>query len=82
MLIGFDFPFGYPSGVARHVTGFSRYITTRWDAPLASGPTLASLMDEIDELRRRLDEVEGRPRARRAGRASEHEPFVGDDDDA
>lgn len=43
---------------------------------------VASLMDEIDELRRRLDEVEGRPRTRRAGRASEHEPFVDDDDDA
>ncbi|MEE2663716.1 MAG: ferritin-like domain-containing protein [Myxococcota bacterium] len=32
---------------ARHVTGFSRYIATRFGAPLAAGPTLASLMDEI-----------------------------------
>ena len=32
---------------ARHVHGFSKYITKRWGAPLRSGPTLASLMDEI-----------------------------------
>ena len=32
---------------ARHVTGFSRYINTRWNGPLPSGPTLANLMDEI-----------------------------------
>jgi len=32
---------------ARHVTGFSRYVEKRWGAPLAAGPTLASLMQEI-----------------------------------
>ncbi|MBW2312693.1 MAG: ferritin-like domain-containing protein [Deltaproteobacteria bacterium] len=32
---------------ARHVNGFSQYITKRWGSPLASGPTLASLMNEI-----------------------------------
>ncbi len=32
---------------ARHVTGFSRYISTRWGTPLAVGPTLGSMMDEI-----------------------------------
>jgi hypothetical protein len=32
---------------ARHVHGFKRYIETRWGTPIASGPTLASLMDEI-----------------------------------
>jgi hypothetical protein len=32
---------------ARHVTGFSRYISTRWGTPLAAGNTLATLMDEI-----------------------------------
>ena len=32
---------------ARHVTGFARYIDTRWGRPLASGPTLASLMNDI-----------------------------------
>jgi hypothetical protein len=32
---------------ARHVTGFSRYVSKRWEAPLESGATLASLMDEI-----------------------------------
>jgi hypothetical protein len=32
---------------ARHVTGFSKYIGKRWGTPLASGPTLASMMDEI-----------------------------------
>jgi len=32
---------------ARHVTGFSRYISRRFGAPLAAGPTLASMMDEI-----------------------------------
>ena len=32
---------------ARHVHGFSRYIGKRWGSPLRSGPTLASLMDEI-----------------------------------
>ena len=32
---------------ARHVTGFSRYIGTRWGTPLASGPTIRSLLNEI-----------------------------------
>ena len=32
---------------ARHVAGFSKYIEKRWGTPLASGPTLASMMDEI-----------------------------------
>ena len=32
---------------ARHVTGFARYINTRWGTPLQSGPTLANLMTEI-----------------------------------
>jgi hypothetical protein len=32
---------------ARHVTGFSRYIGTRWGTPLRSGETLQSLMNEI-----------------------------------
>jgi len=32
---------------ARHVAGFSRYIEKRFGTPLASGPTLASLMDQI-----------------------------------
>ncbi|MBW2279250.1 MAG: ferritin-like domain-containing protein [Deltaproteobacteria bacterium] len=32
---------------ARHVTGFSRYITQRWGTPLKCGPTLASLLDEV-----------------------------------
>jgi hypothetical protein len=32
---------------ARHVNGFSRYIHQRWGSPLACGPTLASLMNEI-----------------------------------
>jgi len=32
---------------ARHVHGFSRYVAKRWGTPLASGATLASLMDEI-----------------------------------
>jgi hypothetical protein len=32
---------------ARHVTGFSRYISTRWGAPLKAGPTLQGLMNEI-----------------------------------
>ncbi len=32
---------------ARHVNGFSRYIGKRWGTPLASGTTLANLMNEI-----------------------------------
>ena len=32
---------------ARHVTGFSNYVTTRWGTPLASGPTLRNLLCEI-----------------------------------
>lgn len=32
---------------ARHVSAFSRYITRRWGTPLAAGPTIANLMDEI-----------------------------------
>ncbi len=32
---------------ARHVTGFAKYIQKRWGTPIACGPTLASLMDEI-----------------------------------
>jgi hypothetical protein len=32
---------------ARHVTAFSKYIYKRWDAPLAVGATLGSLMTEL-----------------------------------
>jgi len=32
---------------ARHVAGFSKYIEKRWQTPLASGPMLAGMMDEI-----------------------------------
>jgi len=32
---------------ARHVTGFSNYIGTRWGTPLASGATLRSLLSQI-----------------------------------
>jgi hypothetical protein len=32
---------------ARHVTGFARYIQTRWGTPLQAGPTLANLMQEV-----------------------------------
>ena len=32
---------------ARHVTGFSRYIQVRWGTPLAAGPTLRNLMNEL-----------------------------------
>jgi ribonucleotide reductase beta subunit family protein with ferritin-like domain len=32
---------------ARHVTGFSKYINTCWDAPLRAGRTLQSLLTEI-----------------------------------
>ena len=32
---------------ARHVTGFARYVTKTWGSPLAAGPTLANLLDEI-----------------------------------
>jgi len=32
---------------ARHVTGFSRYIGKRWGTPLASGPTIRNLLNEI-----------------------------------
>ena len=42
---------------ARHVHGFSRYIETRWGTPIASGATLAGLMDEIvhsDEVYKKL----------------------------
>ncbi len=32
---------------ARHVTGFSNYILSRWTGPLASGPTLRDLLAEM-----------------------------------
>ena len=32
---------------ARHVTGFGKYVEKRWGTPLAAGPTLAGMMDEI-----------------------------------
>jgi hypothetical protein len=32
---------------ARHVNAFQRYIERRWGTPLAAGPTLAQLMDEV-----------------------------------
>lgn len=32
---------------ARHVTGFSRYIAKRWGTPLAAGPTLKNLLNEV-----------------------------------
>jgi len=32
---------------ARHVTGFARYIQTRFGTPLNAGPTLAGLMDQL-----------------------------------
>jgi hypothetical protein len=32
---------------ARHVTGFSRYVTKRWGTPLPAGRTLGKLMNEI-----------------------------------
>src|SRR5580698_603449 len=32
---------------ARHVTGFSAYIKARWGTPLACGPTLSNLLNEI-----------------------------------
>ena len=32
---------------ARHVTGFSRYVKTRFGKPLQAGPTLAGLMTEV-----------------------------------
>ena len=32
---------------ARHVTGFSKYISTRWGTPLEAGPTLRNLLSEI-----------------------------------
>jgi hypothetical protein len=32
---------------ARHVNGFARYIDKRWGGPIACGPTLANLMNEI-----------------------------------
>jgi hypothetical protein len=32
---------------ARHVTGFTNYITKRWGTPLQSGPTIRNLMNEI-----------------------------------
>lgn len=32
---------------ARHVTGFTNYISTRWGTPLRSGKTLQGLMNEI-----------------------------------
>jgi hypothetical protein len=32
---------------ARHVTGFTNYIGTRWGAPLQSGPTIRNLLNEI-----------------------------------
>jgi hypothetical protein len=32
---------------ARHVSAFGRYLHARWQRPLAAGPTLAGLMDEV-----------------------------------
>jgi hypothetical protein len=32
---------------ARHVTAFSRYVAERWGTPLAVGPTLGSLLNEL-----------------------------------
>jgi hypothetical protein len=32
---------------ARHVAGFSKYVTKRWGTPIACGSTLASLMNEL-----------------------------------
>ncbi len=32
---------------ARHVSGFARYMATRFGTPLQAGPTLAGLMDEL-----------------------------------
>jgi hypothetical protein len=32
---------------ARHVSAFSRYVQARWGSPLAAGPTLAGLMNEV-----------------------------------
>lgn len=32
---------------ARHVTGFTKYITSRWGSPLPVGPTLGNLLDEM-----------------------------------
>ncbi len=32
---------------ARHVTGFARYMTTRFGTPLKAGPTLAGLLDDL-----------------------------------
>jgi hypothetical protein len=32
---------------ARHVTAFARYVHGRWGTPLRSGPTLATLLDEV-----------------------------------
>ena len=32
---------------ARHVTGFAKYVQKTWGGPIACGPTLAGLMDEI-----------------------------------
>jgi hypothetical protein len=32
---------------ARHVSAFSRYVQARWGKPLAAGPTLAGLMNEV-----------------------------------
>ena len=32
---------------ARHVTGFARYVNTRFGTPLRAGPTVANLMDEL-----------------------------------
>jgi hypothetical protein len=32
---------------ARHVTAFTRYVQKRWGTPLAPGPTLSTLMNEV-----------------------------------
>src|ERR1700733_4079514 len=32
---------------ARHVTGFSRYIQSRWDKPVGVGPALGNLLNEL-----------------------------------
>jgi hypothetical protein len=41
---------------------------------------VAALIDEIDDLRQRLDAVQGRATTPRAGRESEHDPFEEHDD--
>lgn len=49
MLIGFDFPFGYPAGVAAHVTGEASALSlARWiSARLSDGPNNANNRFEV-----------------------------------